>query len=160
MEWKLKNCYGEVNCMVTTSYQLKFDSNWTRHMACRGGATWFGPSTRIISLYSVFIRYHSYSLSAFFLWKYPKLCGVITNLIPQDKIWHEKTDIIIGTFVQQTKIRNKICNYHLCHRKRIICQQVDLLWRARWCLMTKWSLVFGLTFLGLNDLLHLSGINS
>ena len=36
MGWKLKNCYGEVNCMVTTSYQLKFGSNWTRHIACRG----------------------------------------------------------------------------------------------------------------------------
>ena len=37
MVWKLKNCYGEVNYMVTTSYQLKFGSNWTRDMACRGG---------------------------------------------------------------------------------------------------------------------------
>ena len=37
MEWKLNNCYGEANCMETTSYQLKLGSNWTRHMACRGG---------------------------------------------------------------------------------------------------------------------------
>ena len=37
MEWKLENCYGEVNCMVTTSYQLRFGTNWISHIACRGG---------------------------------------------------------------------------------------------------------------------------
>ena len=37
MEWKLKDCYGEVNCMMTTTYQLKFGSNWISHIACRGG---------------------------------------------------------------------------------------------------------------------------
>ena len=48
-----------------------------------------------------FIQYHSYSLNAFFLWKYPELWGVITNLIHQNKIWHEKTDKVIWTFVQR-----------------------------------------------------------
>ena len=44
--------------------------------------------------------------------------------------------------------------YHLSQRKRIICQQVDLLLRSRWYVITKWSLVLCLTSLGLNDLLH------
>ena len=63
-EWKLINCYGEVNCMVTTSYWLKLGSNWTRHIACRGGAIWIGPSTREILLYSVLtpVPVDSYSL--------------------------------------------------------------------------------------------------
>ena len=41
--------------------------------------------------------------------------------------------------------------YHISHRKCIISQQVNSLLPARWYLMTVWSLLFGLTTLGLYD---------
>ena len=53
----------------------------------------------------LFISYHSYSPTAFFFWKYPKLWSVITNLINQDK-WKTWENRYFSNVFTNNKYRN------------------------------------------------------